>query len=174
MAQRWTAAWVAVVFWTAAGGARAEGAGQPPDDLALLALAVALSASEAQASAAAPPLASGPDAPPRTELAATVRAKALRLDEVPDAEPLLALARRTSWTAERLNLPARPEPGVIYRDVEIRLTVAGELEDVTALLEEARRAASGIRLEPEPPSAQGDADALGPPPADGAGGIDPR
>jgi hypothetical protein len=152
--------WNAVLLCVAAAGAaRADPAGppSPADDLTLLALAVALSSGAPDADAAPAASASDPDAPPRTELVATVRAKALRLDEAPDAEPLLLLARRTSWATERLNLPALPVPGVVYRDVEVRLTVAGDVDDVAALLAEARRAARGIRIEREPQPAGADA-----------------
>jgi hypothetical protein len=166
VAHRTTWGWVAALLCAAASAARADPAEAPtpPDDLTLLALALALSSSDAPHGAGAPSgAASDPDAPPRTEIVATVRAKALRLDEVPDAEALLVLARRTSWTAERLNLPVRPEPGAVYRDVEVRLTVAGDLDDVTALLAEARRAARGIRIEPEPPPSDADVPAIGRP-----------
>jgi hypothetical protein len=149
---------VAVLLCAAASGARADPAAPraPADELTLLALAVALSCAAPEAAAGDPPPATaGPDAPPRTELVATVRARSLRFDEVPDAEPLLLLARRTSWRAERLNLPARPEPGVVYRDVEVRLTVAGDVDDVTDLLAEAQRAARGIRVDQEPAAAVG-------------------
>jgi hypothetical protein len=46
-----------------------------------------------------------------------------------------------------VNLPARPEPGVVYRDVEVRLTLATDVDGLAAMLREAKQAARGLRLE---------------------------
>jgi hypothetical protein len=127
------------------------GAGQLADDPTLIALAVSLACAEAPDAAEAPP--SGPEtiapAGPELELVATVRAKALRFDEVPkiSIKFLGKTPRRTVWKTERVNLPVHPEPGVTYRDVAVRLTVTSSLDELSALLAQAKRASRGITLE---------------------------
>jgi hypothetical protein len=43
---------------------------------------------------------------------------------------------KTIWHAERVNLPRPVEPGVIYRDGEVRLTITTRFEDLARLLAE--------------------------------------
>lgn len=133
------------------------GAGQLADDPTLIALAVSLACAEAPDAAESPP--SGPEtiapAGPELELVATVRAKALRFDEVPkiSIKFLGKTPRRTVWKTERVNLPVHPEPGVTYRDVAVRLTVTSSLEELSSLLAQAKRASRGITLETDEASA---------------------
>jgi hypothetical protein len=143
---RWLARVAAVVPLALV--AASERAGQEPlaDDATLVTLAVALSSAD-DPEAGRADAAAGTAGPAEVELVATIRVKALRFEDVPSVESVLRLgARRPAWRTERINLPARPEAGVVYRDVEVRLTVAGDLDAVTALLAEARRASGGVRL----------------------------
>ena len=72
-----------------------------------------------------------PPARPDVELGATVRAKELRFDEVPDTDvsfdgnPDIETGNET----ERENLPEEVEPGVTYRDVEVRWRAGTRLAD---------------------------------------------
>jgi hypothetical protein len=121
------------------------------DDPTLIALAVALSCSEPPATAEGQDGAAGA---PEIELVATVRARSLRLDTVPrlDGALLGGAGRRTAWRTERVNLPERPEPGVAYHDVEVRITLRTDVDGLAAMLREAKRAARGLRLdEADPP-----------------------
>ena len=151
--------WAAAVSVIAAGvsprAARADsGEGSAPlaDDRTMIALAVALACADApQAGEQAPsetaaaPASDGPE----IELVATVHAKALKFDAVPETRVLIQGTgrRKTVWKTERVNLPMHPQPGVVYRDVAIRLTVASDIGEFAALLKEARRASAGIVLE---------------------------
>lgn len=143
--------------WTLAN--EAQGAPGPlADDATLIALAVALACADAPEAVAAPPAApSGVKAAgPELELVATVRAKSLEFDEVPKVNVVFKGngKRRTVWKTERVNLPAHPEPGVTYKDVEVRLTVTSDVDELSSLLNEAKRAARGVRIErPDPPPA---------------------
>jgi hypothetical protein len=109
------------------------------------------------AAPAAPPA----EAPPRSagqgEVVLVVRARALGLVELPEPEAVVppAVARRIAWNAERVNFPARPEPGVVYENVEIRLTIRAAPEDLAALLTAARGAASRVVLLPAPAQSGG-------------------
>jgi hypothetical protein len=121
------------------------------DDPTLIALAVALSCAEPPEAAEGQDGGSGA---PEIELVATVRARSLRLDTVPrlDGALLGGAGRRTAWRTERVNLPARPEPGVAYHDVEVRITLRTDVDGLAAMLREAKRAARGLRLDDaEPP-----------------------
>ena len=152
---RWSSALVAFVAAGVSAAARAD-AGAPPlaDDPTLVALAVALSCADAP-DAAMPGAAATPPGAPEVELVATVRASSLVFDEVPKLDAILRGkgARRLAWKAERVNLPERPDPGFVYRDVVVRVTVAGDLDDLTALLADAKRASRGLRIETPPPPA---------------------
>jgi hypothetical protein len=142
----WVATVLGLLVAASPRAALGEGEGSAPvaDDPTLIALAVALACAE--------PLAP-PDGPApggsEIELVTTVRARSLRLDAIPRLDGVLrgASGRRTSWRAERVNLPARPEPGVVYRDVEVRLTLATDVDGLAAMLREAKQAARGLRLE---------------------------
>jgi hypothetical protein len=135
--------------------ARGDTDGGPlADDPTLIALAVALSCADAAAGPAGAWDGVTPAPGAEVELVATVRARTLRFDEVPSADALLraSAAAKAVWRAERVNLPAHPEPGVVYRDVRVRLTVASDANGLAALLREAKKAAGGIRME-EPQAA---------------------
>lgn len=154
---RWAAVGVVAILAAAVPGLAAAGevGGSTPlaDDPTLIALAVALSCAEAPLALEAPPSAEpGVTAEgPELELVATVRAKALRFDEVPKVDVLFRGngKRKTVWKTERVNLPLRPQPGVTYRDVQVRLTVTSDLEELTSMLREAKRASGGVRIEQE-------------------------
>ncbi|HEY6099621.1 MAG TPA: hypothetical protein VIW03_09335 [Anaeromyxobacter sp.] len=153
--------WVAAALAALLGGAipakapAAEGPGDASplaDNATLIALAVALSCADAPEAVAAPP-AEGAGVPaegPALELAATVHAAALRFDEVPKVDVVFHGngKRRTVWKAERVNLPAHPEAGVTYRDVQVRLTITSDIDELASLLNEAKRASRGVRIEP--------------------------
>ena len=55
---------------------------------------------------------------PDIEIGASVKAKRLRFGEKPDAE--VRWAGDSESVSERTNLPEEVEPGVTYRDVEVR------------------------------------------------------
>ncbi len=138
-----------------------SGQGSTPlaDDRTLVALAVALACADAPQ--AEPPPAGGPDlgAPsndgPELELVATVRAKALRFDVVPRTQVAFQGTgkRKTAWKTERVNLPMHPQPGVTYRDVAVRLTLTSDIQELGALLREAKKASAGIQMEQADPPA---------------------
>jgi hypothetical protein len=124
--------------------APAEPPGLTADDATLAALAFALATAPPPDELAAARAGDGP----RVEVVATVHAARV----VFDAPPRLRVAYgggggRVAWRAERTNLPARVQPGVAYEDVVVRVTVVGPVEELAALLEDARRAGQGIRHE---------------------------
>lgn len=157
--KRWLAS-LAVV--TLASGlpraARAEAPAAPAlaDDPTLIALAVALACADAPDAQATPPAAPSGPAPagPELELVATVHAKTLRFDEVPKVKVVFRGngQRRTVWRTERVNLPVHPQPGVTYRDVQVRLTISSDVEELGALLHQAKIASRGVRVENDPPA----------------------
>jgi len=55
---------------------------------------------------------------PDIELGASFKAKELRFDEVPDTD--VRYVGDSSSVQERTNLPDEVEPGVTYRNVEVR------------------------------------------------------
>jgi hypothetical protein len=61
------------------------------------------------------------DRPPDIEIGATVRAKKLRFERVPETEVRTADGSRPK--SRRKNLPDRVEPGVTYRDAEVSWSV---------------------------------------------------
>jgi hypothetical protein len=111
------------------------------DDPAMLALAIAL--------ARTPPPSGAPSADEAgiVELAGTVAADALVFAAVPTLRGANGAAPpRVWWTAETVNLPLAIEPGVAYRDVVIRFTLAGRMDEIWAMLLDAGEAARGIRI----------------------------
>ncbi|GAO03877.1 hypothetical protein [Anaeromyxobacter sp. PSR-1] len=116
------------------------------DEAALVALAVALAVSPAPA---LDPAAGAAD-PAAVELGATVRLRQVTFEERPRIRVTLAggAPARAWWKVERTNLPAEVEPGVVYRDVVLKLTLGGSADAVQALLDDAARLAPGVRLEP--------------------------
>lgn len=149
------AALAAALLPRPAPAAPAGAAGPLPrlDEASLVALAVALAVSPAPA--LEPP--SGEDGPATVELAATVRLRQVTFAERPRIQVTLAGAgpARAWWKVERTHLPAEVEPGAVYRDVVLRLTLGGPPEQVEALLQDAARLAAGVRIEaiePERPA----------------------
>lgn len=150
--KRWLSGIVVLAVVGVSPAARAEAGASPlADDPTLIALAVALSCSDAPEVVEAAP--QGPSAPaatgPEIELVATVRAKTLRFEEVPKVDVVFRGSgkRKTVWKTERVNLPMHPQPGVVYHDVQVRLTISSDLEELTSMLREAKRASRGIRIE---------------------------
>src|SRR6266508_4468692 len=113
--KRWGAAAAVLLVAGSTPRAGASGGGAPlADDPTLIALAVALSCADApEGVERAPGDSPGAGAEPEIELIATIRAKALRFDAVPDGDVVLRAAgkRRTAWKAERVNLPVHAEAG---------------------------------------------------------------
>jgi hypothetical protein len=162
--RKWRAAGLAVAIGLGlvprAVRAADSGQGSTPlaDDRTLVALAVALACADAPQAEPPPggPELSGPaNDGPELELVATVRAKALKFDVVPRTQVVFQGSgrRKTTWKTERVNLPMHPEPGVTYRDVAVRLTVTSDIEELAALLKEAKRASAGIVMEKDAPAA---------------------
>ncbi|HEX9402010.1 MAG TPA: hypothetical protein VF912_18010 [Anaeromyxobacter sp.] len=154
--KRWGAAAAVLLVAGSTPRAGASGGGAPlADDPTLIALAVALSCADAPEGAGRGSAAASPPATdPEIELVATVRAKALRFDEVPKVDVVLRGGgkRKAVWRTERVNLPMHPEAGVIYRDVELRISISSDVDELMAMLREARRAARGIRIDGEAPA----------------------
>lgn len=122
------------------------------DDPTLIALAVSLSCADApEQEKSVAPVPAAPAVSPELELVATVRAKELRFDAVPNVKVAFKGngPRHTTWKTERVNLPMRPEPGVAYHDVALRLTISSTLDELPQLLAQAKRASGGIRIQPE-------------------------
>lgn len=115
--------------------------------LAVLALALAVAPVPQQGT----PLAAGGagDDEPRIELVVTVAARSVVFDELPRIRVAFGGAgpQRAVWHAELTNLPTPIEPGVEYHDVQVRLTLSSTLDEFESLIEDARRVASGIRME---------------------------
>ncbi len=138
-----------------------QGSTSLADDRTLVALAVALACADAPQAEPPPPGGREPSGPaddgPELELVATVRAKALKFDVVPRTQVVFQGSgrRKTTWKTERVNLPMHPEPGVTYRDVAVRLTVTSDIQELAALLREAKKASAGIQMEQQadPPAA---------------------
>jgi hypothetical protein len=72
-------------------------------------------------------------------ITATVTAKELRFEIVPD--PTVEFPgkprRDTVWEAERENLPRPVEPGVTYRNIGIRLKIVSRFADIERIVAEA-------------------------------------
>lgn len=72
-------------------------------------------------------------------ITATVTAKELRFEAVPN--PTVEFPgkpkRDTVWDAERDNLPRPVEPGVTYRNIGIRLKIASRFADIERIVAEA-------------------------------------
>lgn len=80
-------------------------------------------------------------------LTATVTFDSIRFDTpaTPTVEFSGTLFDRTEWTAERINLPQKIQPGTTYRNAGIRLRILGTFKTPEAFLqalEEAARAAA--------------------------------
>ena len=92
--------------------------------------------------------ANAPGNEPQLELVATVRARSIVFADVPHVNLQFTGSgpRRTAWRIERVNLPARVQPGVVYRDVTVRLTLTTTMDDLAVLLRDARAASRGLRI----------------------------
>ncbi|HVI93369.1 MAG TPA: hypothetical protein VM753_05150 [Anaeromyxobacter sp.] len=134
--------------------AEAQGGSNPLDDPTLVALAFALAATPAPEPQAA---ASAPGNEPQLELVATVRARSIVFADVPHVSLKFTGPgpRRTTWRIERVNLPARVQPGVAYRDVTVRLTLTTTMDDLAVLLRDARAASRGLRIVTGSPGGRG-------------------
>ena len=132
-------------------GALAEPTSKPqtdPDEPALAALALALAAVPVPQQADP-----GQVKEPRVEVVVTFAARSLVFDELPRLRMTVGGAgpRRAVWHVERTNLPARVEQGVEYRDVKLRVTLVSAVDEFEALLDDARRVASGVRTQDATP-----------------------
>jgi hypothetical protein len=87
------------------------------------------------APAASPSPAPLTSAAPDLEIRATVRWKELKFETVgtPRVEFSGTPARDTVWEAERDNLPKPVQPGVVYKDGGIRLTITSSFADLARL-----------------------------------------
>jgi hypothetical protein len=72
-----------------------------------------------------------PEREPDVEMAATVRAKELRFECKPEVEIGAHADSPASaeLVSERTNLPDEVEPGVTYRNIEVRWRLAARLKD---------------------------------------------
>ncbi len=122
-----------------------------PDEPALAALALALAV--APIPPQAEPARGEAVKEPRVELVVTFAARSLVFEELPRIRMAFGGPgpRRAAWQVERTNLPTRVERGVEYRDVKVRLTLSSTVDEFEALIEDARRVASGIRTEEAAP-----------------------
>jgi hypothetical protein len=72
-------------------------------------------------------------------ITANVTARELRFEAVPTPKVEFTgkPARKTTWEAERENLPRPVEPGVTYRNIGIRLKITSIFEDIDRIVAEA-------------------------------------
>jgi hypothetical protein len=72
-------------------------------------------------------------------ITATVRAKELKFEVVPNPKVEFPgnKPRQTVWEADRTNLPKPLEPGVIYRDIGIRLRIFSRFSEIQRIVLEA-------------------------------------
>jgi hypothetical protein len=134
---------------------------------ALVAVAVLLATSAwsqppapSPAPAASPVPASSPtpvphaSAAPDIEITATVRWRELKFETVgtPRVEFSGQPARVTVWEAERENLPTPVQPGVVYKDGGIRLTISSTFADLARLFAEIEEGlpAGSVAASPSP------------------------
>lgn len=72
-------------------------------------------------------------------ITATIQAKELKIEIVPT--PTVEFPgnkeRQTVWEADRENLPAEVEPGVVYRDIGIRLRIYSRFSEIQRIVLEA-------------------------------------
>jgi hypothetical protein len=100
-----------------------------------------------------PPL---PDAVLDLEIDADVSFRELRFETVgtPRVEFSGTPDRKTVWEAERRNLPKPVQPGVVYRDGGVHLTISSRFEDLVRLFAEDPAPAEPRATSPSPmPSA---------------------
>lgn len=95
-----------------------------------IALAVALATAQATPEVT-------PSVWPDVGIFATVRARELRFEEVPDVEVRFRGNGETVWKTDRENLPDEVQPRVLYRDIGICLTITSTLPNIEEILKEA-------------------------------------
>jgi len=129
--------------------ARAGPPEAPRDDATLAALAFALAAAPGAGQLPLGVEGPGADGAPSVEVAIDVAAREVVFDALPVVRVRSGEgARGATWRVERVNLPARPQPGVAYRDVELRVFLVATPDAFEGLLADARRAAAGVRVLP--------------------------
>lgn len=123
------------------------------DEFALAALALSLAAAPVPPQAEPERGSAATAEAPRIELVVTLAARSVVFEELPRIRMTFGGPgpRPAVWQVERTNLPARVEPGVEYRDVRVRLTLSSTVDAFESLIEDARRVASGIRMEDAAP-----------------------
>lgn len=91
-------------------------------------------------------------------ITATVTARELKFEVVPNptVEFPGTFSRETVWEAERENLPRPVEPGVIYRNIAVRLVISSAFPDIDRIVSDAlgettSRPAVAPPKRPEPP-----------------------
>ena len=109
---------------------------------------------EPAAEAAAPQ----PEIDPDTadiSITATVRAREVRFDATPQVRVEFSgqPERLTEDTTVRTNLPDKVQPGVVYRDIEVRLKIVSVFADVERIVEEALGLNAATGSEPRVPLA---------------------
>jgi hypothetical protein len=129
------------------------------DEAPLAALALALAAVPVPQLGAAEPGREAAIPEPRVDVAVTLAARSVVFDEPPRIRVTFGRPGppRAAWRLERRNLPARVEPGVEYRDVEVRLTLSATVDELASLVADARRVAGGLRGD-DPGGPRGGAD----------------
>lgn len=72
-------------------------------------------------------------------ITATVKAKELKFEAVPNPKVEFpgSKPRQTVWESDRANLPEKVEPGVIYRDIGIRLRIFSRFTEIQRIVLEA-------------------------------------
>lgn len=85
-------------------------------------------------------------------ITANIRAKELRVEVVPT--PTVKFPgngqRQTVWEADRTNLPQTVEPGVVYRDIGIRLRIYSRFSEIQRIVLEALDENEPLNTTPTP------------------------
>lgn len=86
-------------------------------------------------------------------ITANVTAKELKFEIVPETDVVFSGTheRQTVWESDRENLPERVRPGVIYRDIGIRLRIYSRFADIERIVDEAL---GNIPPKQDPPAAE--------------------
>ena len=89
---------------------------------------------------------------PDVEISATVKARELHFERVPETEVRFTgrPERESASGTDRVNLPDEVEPGVTYRDPEIRLRIASALVKASPELEKWADAGQETQSENDP------------------------
>ena len=82
-----------------------------------------------------------PTSPDAADLAitSTVTARELRFRVVPNSKIEFSgsPARTTGWQTERVNVPAKVQPGVTYRDIGVHLQITSVFSDIDRIVSDA-------------------------------------